>query len=150
MNAQNLSSSMLSNNLFPTFGIDATRVSAKLYIGGYDSDTERYKRVGFSRIVRVAMEWPLVDFPLDDGHLDEKTLRTALRAAAEVSAGLFQGKRTLVTCTQGRNRSAFVAGLAMFQTYGMRGPAIVKHIQAAREPVKALTNDEFREYLLRL
>ena len=80
-------------------------------------------RVPFDVIVLAAMEFQDVDLPgyevirvpLDDSgpppSLEEQAIirQTASRIARRVRAG----KRVLVTCHQGRNRSGVIAGLAL-------------------------------------
>jgi len=52
-----------------------------------------------------------------------------------------RGERVLVTCWQGRNRSALVAALALYLLSGADGGGILRHIQGRRPG--ALTNPVF-------
>jgi protein-tyrosine phosphatase len=138
----------MANNLFSTFGVDASRVADKLYIGSYNPDDELYRKIGFQHVVRVAKELPKSDFYLDDGPLDAYNLAQAFMAAENVSAALRAGQRTIVTCHLGMNRSALVAGMAMKRVYGMPGPDVVSQIRFCRSK-DALGNPAFADYLTR-
>lgn len=78
--------------------------------------------------------------------LSRAELNTALTGAKQVAAELAAGKRVLVTCQMGLNRSALVTGLAMGMRFDLTAPQIVNHIRSRRSP-QALFNDHFVELL---
>jgi protein-tyrosine phosphatase len=90
---------------------------------------------------------PFDDAPTRPMHEDE--IATALGAAARVARRLRAGRRVLVTCAMGMNRSALVAALAMQELYpSMGADEIIGRIRHARGSW-ALSNPNFRK-LLRL
>jgi protein-tyrosine phosphatase len=72
----------------------------------------------------------------------------AARTAARVARRLRAGKRILVTCAMGLNRSGLVAALAMSDVWGMNADEIVGRLRRARGKW-ALSNPNF-ERLLRV
>jgi protein-tyrosine phosphatase len=79
---------------------------------------------------------------------EREDLALALRAAREVAANLKAGRKTLVTCWQGRNRSGLVSALALYLHLGCSGEHAVRLVQHARRG--ALTNPMFDKLLSRL
>jgi protein-tyrosine phosphatase len=69
----------------------------------------------------------------------------AVRAAGEVARDFLKGRRILVSCMQGRNRSGLVTALALTKIYGMSGEKALALVQA-RVP-RSLTNQSFRRFL---
>ena len=86
----------------------------------------------------------LVYAPLDDdGTLTQQQLGLALNTARHVVARLSQGRRVLVTCHMGLNRSAFVAALVMsMMSPQSRMSNIIARIRKVRGPL-ALSNGAF-------
>lgn len=132
---------------------EASRVAPKLWVGSYPGEgpemLRRAQEVGFDRVIRVAMELPH-EYPLDDRELDADGALVALKAAAEVARELKAGRRVLVTCQAGINRSALVAGLAMVMRFGWSGREAVARIRRARRPAdgsQALRNKSFAYFL---
>ncbi len=132
---------------------EATEVAPKLWIGSYPGDgSEMFaaaRMAGFHRVIRVAAGLPH-EYPLEDVALTPKQAGLALKAAAEVARELFAGKRVLVTCMAGINRSAFVAGLAMTIRWKCTGAEAIKRIRANRKPPDgsmALRNHTFANFL---
>lgn len=84
-----------------------------------------------------AEHFPGVDVihaPFDDTYQptdDDVTM--AMRAAHTVLKHLKAGKRVLVTCWAGHNRSALVAALAMKRKWKADAATVVQQIRAARE-----------------
>lgn len=107
-------------------------------------------RIPFDVIVLAAMEhqdielpgYEVIRVPLDDSgpppsYADRAIIRdTARRIARRVRAG----KRVLVTCHQGRNRSGVLSALALVEL-GMPRQRAVERIQEFRD---GLTNPYFR------
>ena len=88
---------------------------------------------------------PMDDF--EDGPSVEDQ-RTAFRAAQAVADRLERGKRVLVTCVAGRNRSGLINALVLVFKYGISGREAVARIQAIR-PL-ALSNPSFVAFLNRI
>jgi protein-tyrosine phosphatase len=80
-------------------------------------------RVPFDTIVLAAMEYQpdlpgyeVLRVPLDDGSAPDSQTRARIRSASrEVARRIRAGRRVLVTCWQGRNRSGVIAGLALVE-----------------------------------
>jgi protein-tyrosine phosphatase len=87
--------------------------------------------------------------PLDDDPtrpLREDEIVAALRGADRVARRLRAGRRVLVSCAMGLNRSALVAGLAMHAVYQMKPDEIVDRIRRARGKW-ALSNPNFEKLI---
>lgn len=135
----------------------AFRVSDNLWIGSAPP-------IGFSVaqhfdcLILSAMEytpgptcWPGVETYAvqinDDGSpMTKVEMASAVRAAGKVIQWLQGGKRVLVTCHQGRNRSGIICALALCKGKGMSPKRAVNTIRAARGP-SALRNDYFLRFL---
>lgn len=87
------------------------------------------------------VEYPFPDAPLDALHHAE--LEDLARLARTASQE--RGRKTLVRCQAGMNRSALVVGLAMIQLGWPSGVAI-EWMRSVRSPF-VLFNPSFREYL---
>jgi protein-tyrosine phosphatase len=104
----------------------------------------------FDLVVLAAMEYQDADIPgcevlrvpLDDsGPPPTPIERTLIRHAAhEVARQLRAGKRVLVTCWQGRNRSGVISGLALVEL-GVPREEAIRRISEFRS---GLTNLHFR------
>jgi protein-tyrosine phosphatase len=89
--------------------------------------------------------------PLDDAPsrmMREDEIATATKAASRVARRLRAGRRVLVTCAMGLNRSALIAAIAMHEIYGMPADEIITRLRRARGSW-ALSNPNF-ERLLRV
>jgi protein-tyrosine phosphatase len=104
----------------------------------------------FDVIVLAAMEYQpelpgheVLHVPLDDsGPPPTRHERRLIRDNAHrIARRLRAGKRVLVTCRQGKNRSGVLAGLALVHL-GLPGPEAAERIQRLRG---GLTNVYFRE-----
>jgi protein-tyrosine phosphatase len=89
--------------------------------------------------------------PNDDRHVEHEPpthqeIEIALRASCEVRRLLSLGKRVLVTCAQGRNRSGLVSGLVLV-TNGLSADEAVSLIRSKRR--NALSNTHFVRCLQR-
>lgn len=84
--------------------------------------------------------WPIPDGPLDGTHL-----AGVMRLAEAASAALEAGRRVLVRCYHGYNRS----GLVVAQTLILRGRSAEEAIRLVRDRRSpwALHNELFAEYL---
>ena len=89
--------------------------------------------------------------PLDDVSsrpLRETEITMALSTGSRVARRLRAGRRVLVTCAMGLNRSALIAALALHEVSAMDADEIIRRIRRARGPW-ALSNPNF-EWLLRV
>lgn len=84
--------------------------------------------------------------PMDDAILSQDEAQRALDTAERVVAELKAGRRVLVTCHQGRNRSGLVTALSLIGTYGMKPSAAISQIRQHR--IQALTNRSFTDWLM--
>jgi protein-tyrosine phosphatase len=88
--------------------------------------------------------------PMNDvegGPTPEEKL-AAFKTAQTIVDRLAQGKRVLVTCVAGRNRSGLVNALVLILRRGVSGISATMRIQAAR-PL-ALTNQSFCQFLSKI
>lgn len=108
----------------------------------------------FDVIVLSAMEYQpamppgyvVLRVPLDDGPPPDHVTRMRIRRAArEIADHVSLGRRVLVTCWQGRNRSGVLAGLALTML-GMSPHEAVRRIRSRRD---GLTNLYFRQMVAR-
>ncbi len=147
----------------PTPGLDATRVAPKLYIGGWVAHPELLGPAGIDVHVQVAREIAPhhkgMDLDDDGRTCPSGDYQNAMRAAATVAQALKAGKRVLVTCAAGMNRSAFVAALAMIKHYQYSPEVTIQQIRKMRTPVltqlagghrQALSNQAFVRLLERI
>jgi protein-tyrosine phosphatase len=90
-------------------------------------------------------------FPYDDStRPTDHDLMTAWTAAEAVARDMRRGRRVLVTCRMGRNRSAFVAALALHLVTGAPGEETLNLVRSRRTDavgVQALSNSAFRQFL---
>ena len=129
-----------------------------LYVG---SKPPPGRHTGVDTIVLAAVEYQppassfpgveVIHAPLDDAPgrpMTEDEIALATKTAARVARRLRVGRRVLVTCALGLNRSALVAALAMHEIYGMDAEEIIKRLRDARG-MWSLSNPNF-ERLLRV
>ena len=138
-------------------GIDAHQIVTRLWVGSAPPFDRHLP--AFSMLVlcayeiqpaQLAFKGRVLRCPIDDASPMSRTdLHHALRASREVAAELRRGGRALVTCAQGRNRSALVASLAIIQTMRMPPATIIARVRARRGP-NALSNPAFTEVLTRM
>jgi hypothetical protein len=126
--------------------IDAHRVADKLWIGGYPADKEDrpiQEVCGYFDVVVLCavelqdLKFPchVVKAPLDDAKPTPKEIQTALSAARTINVMRKRGKRVLVTCAAGVNRSAFIAALALMMAGDSAQMAISKIREHRRPPI---------------
>jgi len=76
--------------------------------------------------------------------------RMAIEAAKSVASDIVRGRRVLVTCSMGRNRSALVAALAIHRATGVSGRRAADYVRRRRVDslgVRALSNPAFVKFL---
>jgi hypothetical protein len=76
---------------------------------------------------------------------DQETLQTAIKVAAQVAEAIRNGKKVLVTCQKGWNRSGFIDGLVL-RILGASPDDTVRLLRAARGS-DALSNPVFEAYV---
>jgi hypothetical protein len=137
--------------------LDAANVFPRIWVGSAPPTDQRLSH--FSMIVLCAREvqpertsWDarIVRARLVDEALSRPELREAVMAARAVVDEARRGGRVLVTCAQGINRSALVAGMAVM-ILAPRMPAVeVVGIMRARRHPLALSNSHFQAILGRM
>ncbi len=140
--------------------VDSTRILPGLHQGSRPPQGGELQARGVDVLVLCALEYQPFDayFPgvkvlrvrLDDSGvpMSEREWEDAQVISLDVAMLVAQGKRVLVTCQQGRNRSGLVVALTMHRLTGQSGAACVRHIQRLRH--KALENEWFVAALERL
>jgi len=133
---------------------DASNVAPKLWVGAKPPTDRSYP--GVDVIVLCAAEYQPQAFEhfsgrilrpaIPDDALDNGELRRVITAATDVAGALKSGKRVLVTCQMGINRSALVAALALGRVIRATPDELVALLRAKRHP-QCLYNAHFREYL---
>lgn len=136
----------------------ANKIIDGLYQGGYPPGGDSLSKQGVHVLVLCAEEHQdasmyegleVILAPGDDDRRPERLARDIdgwKSAAAQVAEHVMAGKKVLVTCMQGLNRSGIVTALALRELTGMSGTEIVRHIQERRE--RALFNTTFVAYIV--
>lgn len=138
---------------------DAHPITSQLWVGSAPSSgdySDRFDAIFFvANEIRARPEaYPRVavhNIPFDDA--SEPTshdLRAAAGASKLVADYLLQGKRVLVTCVMGRNRSAFVAALALVRAFGVSGKEAYRRVRSRRVDrygIRALESRAFAKAL---
>jgi len=132
--------------------VDASQVAPGLWVGARPPPGH-YRWLG--AIVLAAREWqppsfvypnvavlhvPLADDPTRP--MPSTQTASAISAARTVTRYLQSGRRVLVTCHLGLNRSSLIAGLAMRLAFGTKADDAIATIRQARGPL-ALRNPTF-------
>jgi protein-tyrosine phosphatase len=132
--------------------VDADWIAKGLYIGSVPRSCG-----SFDAVVLAAKEYqklgllcPVILAPLDDSVPSREEIKIALAAAHKVNSLRRNGKRVLVTCAQGRNRSALVAALALMMEGATAKQAVQRILERrvhAPFGMKPLSNKAFIEVL---
>jgi len=138
---------------------DVTRIYGRLYVGGAPIEPALYQ--DFDVIVLCAEELQFLAelypdkrvrlVPFDDApYVDGPTIHRVLAGSKRVAQDVARGRKTLVSCAMGRNRSALVTALSLHYLTG--APALtcgerVHQLRVDREGVRALQNRTFVEVL---
>lgn len=133
-----------------------SEIAPGLFVGSKPAPG-RYE--GIDTIVLAAMEYQppahlfpgteVIHVPLDDApgrRMRADEIADASKAAERVARRLRAGRRVLVTCQMGLNRSALIAALAMHEVYGMSADEIVKRLRRERGSW-SLSNPNFEKLL---
>jgi len=149
----------------PTQKMNADEVSKNLWVGGLPTDPEAVDK-NFDVLVLAAkshqdifpvhkypktkvIHVPLDDEPFSPNPPPKEDVAKALKAGLEVHEANSKGKKVLVTCQAGVNRSALVAGLAMV-VGGLNADHVINRIRKRRKPPTKsvpLFNKHFRKVL---
>lgn len=139
--------------------IEASQILEGLFQGSAPPQGLELRRAGFDAVVLCAEEvqppdaaFPGVEVlraPLDDGSLPTAELAIAVAAAEDVAKRVRAGRKVLVTCAQGRNRSGLVTALAIMRLRGMTGDQAVRIVRMRRKSPfgPALSNEAFARKL---
>lgn len=129
--------------------VDASNVSRNLWIGSappFDRDLPKIDTLVLCaqeiQPAFTAFHGTLLRCPIDDAELTSNELAMVMMASKRVASDLLQNRTVLVTCAQGRNRSALVAALALGQITRRSSAQIIELIRARRRR-DCLTNPAF-------
>jgi protein-tyrosine phosphatase len=133
--------------------LDASNIVPRLWVGGvppFDRDMP-----AFDVLVLCARELQpecslfhglVIRCPIPDDALTTAEVSRTLTAARMVSDALLSGKRVLVTCAAGINRSVLVASLALHRITRMGSGDLIRIMRTRRHP-NALYNRNFQDLL---
>lgn len=139
-----------------------TEIVPNLWIGGHDYNVgytgtqvlqEAYPNDTFDLVVSMyhrlghepASGVEHHEFIFTDGQLSDEILGQATQAGRIVADGIREGRKVLVRCQAGLNRSSLVAGIALV-ILGFSGADAVQLIRARRSPW-ALCNEQYAQFL---
>ena len=88
-------------------------------------------------------------WPVDDGDLPDLAM---LQSLSTWLANLLRttNKKILVHCVASVNRSSLLIGCILHELLGLKGEALIRHLEEKSGESVILTNQRFREYLLSL
>lgn len=142
------------------YGIDADRVAPRLYQGSKPPMGPAVKFAGFDALVLCAEEYqPTAEafpgvrvhhVPLDDHlrPLSEREWKSIIGAAGFAAHHARRGRRVLVTCQMGLNRSGIVSATALMMLAGIGAREAIFLVKSNR--AGSLSNSSFVEQLSRL
>jgi protein-tyrosine phosphatase len=148
--------------------LDAHEIVPRLWQGGDPPFGRALRDHGFDIVVLCARElqYPAVYFqdievlhaPNDDSvsmPLDRLKLGLAVKTAKMLARQIKAGKKCLVTCKAGLNRSGLVTALTLHMLFGWDGQTCIDAIRAVRSSrkypdLRPLCNPQFEECLLQL
>lgn len=135
--------------------LDASNITKRLWVGSkppFDRDLPEFDTLVLCaqelQPAQLSFKRQVVRIPIPDAALTNDELRRALAGARHVAQALTDGKRALVTCARGLNRSAFVASIALGSVTRLTAQEIVA-IMRTRRGDAALHNPHFVEYITR-
>jgi protein-tyrosine phosphatase len=129
--------------------LDASNIVRRLWVGSqppFDRDLPDFDVLVLCaqeiQPEQLAFANKVLRCPIPDSVLSGHELRLALMTARLVAKQLTAGKRVLVTCRAGQNRSAFVASLALGLVSRMT-PIEIIELMRERRGVSTLGNPHF-------
>lgn len=138
--------------------LDANEIAPNLWQGSCPPEGPTLRSQAFDVLVLCAEEYQpptetffgvrVIHVPFDDDFEEppsEPTLQRIFRTAWFLTSELRKGRKVLVTCWAGHNRSGFVVGMTLHHLLGMTGQQAIQTIQRRRKG--ALSNPIFRELL---
>lgn len=134
--------------------MSADRVAPKLWMGSAPPTDRALADRGFDVVVLAAKEYQphgfrgieVIRVPMDDAQLSDREAWAAYDAASQVVAHLRAGRRVLVTCMMGLNRSGLITALAL-KGLGVPEQRAIAMVRGARGP-RALHNRSFVREIL--
>lgn len=140
-----------------TVQIDASQVAPRLWVGARPPTDRDLPKIDVLVLCakeiqpqKLAFHGTVIRCPLDDDPIHGVTMAELARAAQTsrtVARALANdGKRVLVTCAMGLNRSAFVASLALGRATTMSADRIIAIMRTRRDP-KCLFNEHFVRHI---
>jgi len=138
--------------------LDVNQICERLYQGSLPPFGDELAKRGFEVLVLCADEnqhdelYTNIQVILAPGKDDAcvnrmmRYLPTWMLAAQRVAQLLETGKKVLVTCMAGLNRSGMVTAMALYLHTGWSGEKCVAHIQSKRQ--MALYNETFAKWLI--
>lgn len=133
--------------------LDASNIARRLWVGSqppFDRHLPDFDVLVLCakeiQPARVAFQGQVIRCPIDDAILDRAEVSRVLAAAKTVAHDLASGKRVLVTCHMGWNRSALVAALSLGLVTRLSAAELVERMRARRSP-QALGNPHFVKLL---
>lgn len=145
--------------------IDAHEIVPLLWQGSKPRPGRGLADIGFEVLVLCAREYQptstsfpgliLINAPNDDHYfVSREDFQGAVDAASQVAEHVKAGRKVLVTCLAGINRSGLVVALALHKVFGYSGQTCINLVRAKRRLADgddvALTNTLFVEALQRL
>lgn len=137
-------------------GLDVTEIAGNLFMGSAPTDGGELTRRGFNTVVLSAEEFQPPDFwfggievvraPMHDTKPARDEVLLAHQAGHLVADRIRTGRKVLVTCFAGRNRSGWITALALIEL-GIHPMAAIEHIRSRR--AMALSNHAFNNDILR-
>ncbi len=138
--------------------LDINKITDGLYQGAWPPFGDHLAKRGFDVLVLCAEEnqhnelyvgLNVICAPGEDDerpHRMERYLSSWILAAQRVAQQVNAGKKVLVTCMAGLNRSGMVTAMALHLLTGWSGADCVEHVQGCR--AMALCNDTFAKWLV--
>lgn len=146
--------------------IEASRIGPRLWQGSAPPKGSALAQNGFHVLVLAAKEYQppesafpgvqVLHVPLNDDEREHPLLSNEWARAQAASTILAdhhrRGRRILITCMQGRNRSGLITALTLHQLTGMSGTAAIHHVRQHRPttPFPPLTNTSFVQALAKI
>lgn len=147
--------------------VEASEIVPGLWQGSKPALGPHVAERGFDVLVLCAREYQpasvyfpkvqVIHAPNDDNPalypFTEESLKTAVQASTAVLEARREGKRCLVTCAAGMNRSGLVVAITLHRLYGWSGDVCISKVRNRRRPRKGyrpLSNPDFTQALRRL